>query len=248
MPLRSIKLTIAYDGSGYHGWQAQPGLETIQQKLDEALSSLPGGKTTIKAASRTDAGVSALGQVAVIQIDSPVPTENLTVAINDLLPPEIAIVEAIEVPRSFEVTLGAKNKHYRYTIYNGNTRPVLRIKHCWYVPGKLDIEAMSSAAEKLVGTMDFKSFASAADTRTNTIRTIFRCDVTDDGDWIHIDVEGDAFLYNMVRNIAGTLVEAGAGRLKPDRIPEIIEAKNRTAAGPMAPAAGLCLLRIRYHQ
>jgi tRNA pseudouridine38-40 synthase len=141
---------------------------------------------------------------------------------------------------------GPKSKLYRYTIYNGSHRPVLRLNQCWHVPRKLDVAAMNRAAQQLVGTKDFKSFATAKDKREQTVRTIFRCEVTAENKWIYVDVEGDAFLYNMVRNIVGTLVEVGAGRWTPEKIPEILEAKNRTAAGPLAPPQGLCLMWIKY--
>jgi tRNA pseudouridine38-40 synthase len=246
MSVRNIKLTITYDGSEYHGWQIQPGFKTIQGLLTEALRDLLGNRARICGASRTDAGVSALGQVGLIQIDSPVPTQNLARAITDRLPPDIAVTEAEEVPPGFDVIGAVKNKLYRYTIFTGQVRPVLQIRHCWHVPAKLDTRAIAEAAGLLVGKKDFKSFASAADKREDTVRTVFRCDVISRADWIYIDVEGDGFLYNMVRNIVGTLVEVGTGKWKPEKINEILGAKNRTAAGPIAPAAGLCLMRVEY--
>jgi tRNA pseudouridine38-40 synthase len=246
MSVRNIKLTIAYDGTEYHGWQIQPGFRTIQGVLREAIEELLGCKVRVCGASRTDAGVSALGQVGLIQIDSPIPTENLAKAITDRLPPDMAVVEAVEVPLGFDVIGAVKSKLYRYTIYTGPVRPVLQIRHCWHIPAKLDIAAMAAAAGLLVGTKDFKSFAAGDEKRVDTVRTIFRCDVTDEDDWVYTDVEGDSFLYNMVRNIVGTLVEVGVGRWNPENINEILEAKNRTAAGPLAPAAGLCLIQIQY--
>jgi len=286
MGVRNIKLTIAYDGTEYHGWQIQPGFATIQGVLTEALERLLGRKVRICGASRTDAGVSALGQVGLIQIDSPIPTENLAKAITDRLPPDMAVVEAVEVPMGFDVIGAVKSKWYQYTIYNGLVRPVLHIRRCWHIPAKLGIAAMDSAAKFLVGTKDFRSFAAGDEKREDTVRTIFRCDVClldekrltaentesaekklelknsatsagsavmkserntqNKNDWVYVDVEGDSFLYNMVRNIVGTLVEVGVGRWKPEKINEILEAKDRTAAGPMAPAAGLCLMRVQY--
>ena len=246
MAIRKIKLTIQYDGSRYHGWQIQPGEKTIQGELVEALSSLVGVRTYVHGASRTDAGVSALGQVGLFEIDSPIPTENFADAINDRLPPEIVVTSAEEAPAGFDLFGSVKNKLYRYTIYTGRFRPVLRLNQCWHIPKQLDAPAMNKAAQLLVGTKDFKSFASAADRRESSVRTIFRCDVTTEGEWIYVNVEGDGFLYNMVRNIVGTLVEVGVGRWKPEKINEILEAKNRTAAGRLAPPAGLCLMWIQY--
>ncbi len=279
MAVRNIKLTITYDGSAYHGWQIQPGLRTIQGVITEAIQDLLGSEVRLFGASRTDAGVSALGQVGLIQIDSPIPTENLAKAITDRLPADIAITEAVDVPEGFDLMGAVTSKLYRYTIFTGQVRPVLQIRHCWHLPTKLDTTAMAEAARLLVGKKDFKSFASAADKRENTVRTIFRCDVNSscvvrdaycekakmdscfrrndntqyairdtqyENDWVYVEVEGDGFLYNMVRNIVGTLVEVGVGRWKPEKINEILEAKDRTAAGQLAPPGGLCLMWIKY--
>jgi len=246
MPARYIKLTIQYDGSAYHGWQIQPGQRTIQGVLTEAIEKLIGGEVRVFGASRTDAGVSALGQVALVQIDSAIPVENLARAITGRLPGDIAAAEAVEVPQGFDLIGAVKSKLYRYTIFTGRVRPVMQIRHCWHLPTKLDVTAMAEAAKMLVGKKDFKSFASAADKRENSVRTIFRCDVTCEDDWVYVDVEGDGFLYNMVRNIVGTLVEVGVGRMPSEKIAEILEAKDRTAAGPIAPAAGLCLMCVKY--
>lgn len=246
MAIRKIKLTVQYDGSRYHGWQIQPGRKTIQGELVEALSNLVGARTYVHGASRTDAGVSALGQVGLFEIESPIPTENFADAINDRLPPDIVVTSAEEAPRGFDLFGSVKSKLYRYTIYIGHYRPVLRLNQCWHIPKKLDVEVMNQAAQLLVGTNDFKSFASAADRRESSVRTIFRCDVTGEDEWIYVNVEGDGFLYNMVRNIVGTLVEVGVGRWEPEKINEILEAKDRTAAGRLAPPAGLCLMWIKY--
>ncbi len=307
MTVRNIKLTVVYDGSAYHGWQIQPGLRTIQGVLTEAIQNLIGGEVRVFGASRTDAGVSALGQVVLVQIDSVIPVENLARAITDRLPADIAVAEAVEVPQGFDLIGAVKSKLYRYTIFTGQLRPVMQIRHCWHLPApleipqketkaqkgrfltgpaKLDVAAMAEAGAMLVGKKDFKSFASAADRRENSVRTIFRCDVNSscvpsamlrtgvrdascekktqkfatgihntqyavhntqyENDWVYVDVEGDGFLYNMVRNIVGTLVEVGVGRMPPEKIAEILEAKDRTAAGPIAPAAGLCLMCVKY--
>jgi tRNA pseudouridine38-40 synthase len=278
MPLRNIRLTIAYDGFDYSGWQIQPGKRTVQGEIVEAVSNLFGKRTYVHGASRTDAGVSALGQVGLFETDSPIPTENLAKAITDKLPADIAVLEAVDEAWGFDLMSSVTSKLYRYTIFTGRVRPVLQIRHCWHLPAKLDTDAMSRAAKLLVGKKDFKSFASAADKRQSSVRTIFRCDassscvvrdasceektqksVTDvtetqyairntqyEHDWIYIDVEGDGFLYNMVRNIVGTLVDIGCGRWEPGKITEILEAKNRTAAGRLAPPQGLCLMWIKY--
>jgi len=246
MAVRNIKITIQYDGSRYSGWQIQPGKNTIQGKLTEAVSNLVCVRTQVHGASRTDAGVSALGQVGLFEIDSPIPTENFPRAINGKLPRNIVVTSAEEVPKAFDLIGGVKSKLYRYTIYTGRHRPVMRLNQCWHIPKKLHVDAMDQAAQLLVGNKDFKSFASAADRRKDSFRTIFRCNVTSEDKWIYTDVEGDGFLYNMVRNIVGTLVEVGRGKGKPEKIQEILEAKDRTAAGQLAPPQGLCLMWIKY--
>jgi tRNA pseudouridine38-40 synthase len=250
MPVRNIKITVQYDGSRYHGWQIQPGEKTIQGELSEAVSNLVGVRIQVHGASRTDAGVSALGQAGLFEIDSPIPIGNFPRAINGKLPKDIVVTSAEEVPRGFDLIGGVTSKLYRYTIYTGKHRPVMQLNRCWHIPRKLDVDAMDKGAQLLVGKKDFKSFASAADKRESSIRTIFRCDVNnnteEEKDWIYVDVEGDGFLYNMVRNIVGTLVDVGKGRWKPEKIKEILEAKDRTTAGQLAPPQGLCLMWIKY--
>ncbi len=246
MAVRNIKLTIHYDGSSYHGWQLQPDQPTIQGEVMRAIERLTGRQVIVNGASRTDAGVSAMGQVANIKIDTPIPTENIAKALTEILPDDITVADVADVDDDFDAIGSVKSKLYRYTIYTGPIRPVLQIRHCWHIPAKLDVGAMDKAAKLLVGTKDFKSFASAADTRQSSVRTISSCRVKVDGEWIYIDVEADGFLYNMVRNVVGTVVEVGRGRWSPEKITEILEAKDRTAAGPIAPAVGLCLMRIDY--
>ena len=246
MSRRNIRLTIAYDGYDYSGWQIQPDKRTVQGELVEAVSNLFGKRTYVHGASRTDAGVSALGQVGLFETDSPIPTENLAKAITDKLPADIAVLEASEEAWGFDLMSSVTSKLYRYTIFTGRARPVLNIRHCWHLPTKLDVGAMSEAAKLLVGKKDFKSFAAAADKRKSSVRTIFRCDVTSEDESVYVDVEGDGFLYNMVRNIVGTLVDVGTGRWQPEKINDILEAKSRTAAGQLAPPQGLCLMWIKY--
>ena len=246
MQRRKIKLIIQYDGYDYSGWQIQPGKRTIQGLLSDAVSDLVGWRTTVHGASRTDAGVSALGQVAVFEILSPIPTENFRDAINDRLPRDIVIISTELADQSFDIMGSVKNKLYRYTIYTGKARPVFDIRKCWHLPRNLDTAAMNRAAQFLVGKKDFKSFASSKDKRDSSVRTIFRCDVTGENKKVIVDVEGDSFLYNMVRNIVGTLAEIGLGRWPPEKMIEILDAKDRRAAGQIAPPQGLCLMWIKY--
>jgi tRNA pseudouridine38-40 synthase len=247
MALRNIKLVIQYDGSKYHGWQKQPDKKTIESEVIQAIENLTcQDGIKVNGSSRTDAGVSALGQVVNFKIDTPIPTKRMAKAITQYLPSEIVVTEAVDVPDDFDAISDTKSKMYRYSIFTGKSRPVMQVKHCWHRPGKLDVDAMQTAAKKLNGKKDFKSFATACDKRSSSVRTILNCDVAKDGLWIYIDVEADGFLYNMVRNIVGTLVETGRGRWQVEKIDEIIAAKKRTAAGPIAPAAGLCLMWIKY--
>lgn len=246
MALRKIKLVIQYDGTCYHGWATQPGMPTIQGTICQAIEKLTGIPVDVQGSSRTDAGVHALGQVASFSIDSPVPTENLVRALNNLLPDDIAILQAVDVPETFDPISDTQSKIYRYTIYTGSVRPVLQIRYCWHRPGTLDIASMAEATGVLIGTHDFKSFASAGDQRLSSVRTVLKCDVHGKDQFIYFDVQADGFLYNMVRNIVGTLVEVGRGRWTAADIRQILAAQNRAEAGPIAPASGLCLMEIYY--
>ena len=246
MSLRTIRLTISYDGVDYRGWQHQRGKRTIQGELERAFGELTGFIQKVNGASRTDAGVSALGQVANVTIDSPIPTKNLAKAINDRLPRDIVVTELLEADQSFDASTSAVSKLYRYKIFTGIKSNILETRNCWHYRRPLDVSAMDAAAGMLLGTHDFKSFAAASDRRENSVRTVTRCDVTRDDGWVYINIEADRFLHKMVRNIVGTLVEIGRGRWKPEKMREILAARSRIAAGPTAPGEGLCLMRISY--
>ena len=247
-----IKLVIAYDGTDYHGWQIQPGLRTVQGTLCEAATAVLRRPTHVQGASRTDAGVHAQGQVGLIETTAPIPADHLALALNDHLPQDIVVRHAQEVGFDFDIMADVTRKAYRYTICTGRLRPVRQIRFCWHFPGRLSVEAMQAAARHLVGTHDFRSFATTLDEGQDTVRTVFRCDVTQGGegdpDRIAIDVEGDGFLHHMVRLIAGTLIDIGRGHWHPEHAAEILAARNRTAAGHLAPASGLCLEWIKYRQ
>jgi tRNA pseudouridine38-40 synthase len=246
MSNRRIKLVIQYDGTAYHGWQAQVDVDTIQEQLERALEKLCGCEVKLIGSSRTDAGVHALGQVAHVDVDTPVPTKNIIRSLNRYLPDDIAVTKAKDVDESFDAIRNTTSKLYRYTIYTGKIRPVREIRYCWHRPGKLNIPKMQQAAAKILGKKDFKSFASAADQRESSVRTILKCEVVENKPFITIDVEADGFLYNMVRNIVGTLVDIGRGRWGAEYIDKILAAKDRAAAGKIAPASGLCLMEIYY--
>ena len=220
-------------------------MATIQGAIEEAVHKLTGQAVKVSGSSRTDAGVHALGQVANFRIDCPVPTENFQNALNNLLPADIAIADVCQMPADFDAIGDTIEKQYDYLMNTAPIRPVL-VRNQWHRPGKLYIEKMQQAAQKLIGKKDFKSFASAADQRESSVRTITQCQVQQDEDIIKISVAADGFLYNMVRNIVGTLVEVGRGRWQPEIIEEILEAQDRNAAGPIAPASGLCLMEIYY--
>ena len=245
MSIRNIKLVIHYDGTNYHGWASQPETATVQGTIEEVIEKLTGQPVKVYGSSRTDAGVHALGQVANFRINSPVPTENFSNALNNLLPQDITIADVCEMPDDFDAISDTVEKRYDYLINTTPIRPVLA-RNQWHRPGMLDIGKMHQAAQKLVGKKDFKSFASAADQRESSVRTITLCQVEQERDVIKISVAADGFLYNMVRNIVGTLVEVGRGRWEPEIIDTILEAKDRNAGGPIAPASGLCLMEIFY--
>jgi len=249
---RKIKLVIAYDGSAYHGWQIQPGLKTVQGTLCEAATALLRHPTHVQGASRTDAGVHARGQVGLINTAHPIPADHLPPALNDHLPQDIAILHAQEVGLDFDLMADVTRKAYRYTIYTGRLRPVRQIPFCWHLPAPLAVEAMHAAAQSLVGSRDFRSFAGTVDEDRGTVRTVFRCDVTQgidgDRDLIAIDVEGDGFLHHMVRIIAGTLIDVGRGHWRPEHMADILAAHRRRAAGHLAPACGLCLEWIKFRR
>ena len=249
-PQRQIKLTIAYDGTDYHGWQIQPGYKTVQGTLCEAATSLLRHPTHVQGAARTDAGVHAWGQVGLIRTVHPIPTELLLPALNDRLPQDIVVRQAEEVGPDFDVMRLVVRKGYRYTIYTGRLRPIHNTRFCWHIPRSLSVETMNAAAQHLVGTQDFRSFAAGVDEDQNAVRTVFRCRVTrgfnGDPDTLSIDIEADGFLRHMVRILVGTLVDISRGHWRPEEIVNIIEARKRSAAGHLAPASGLCLEWIQY--
>ncbi len=249
---RKIKLVLAYDGTDYHGWQIQPGFRTVQGMLCEAAAAVLHSPTHVQGASRTDAGVHAQGQVGLIETVDSIPADHFHLALNDHLPRDIVVLSAQEVGSDFDVMADVTRKAYRYTIYTGRLRPVRRIRFCWHFPGALSVEAMRTAARPLVGTHDFRSFAAAVQEGQDTVRTVFRCEVTQDGagerDWITIDIEGSGFLHHMARLIAGTLIDIGRGHWPPQHMAEILAVRNRAAAGHLAPASGLSLEWIQFRQ
>jgi tRNA pseudouridine38-40 synthase len=247
-PRRNVRLVIAYHGGAYHGWQRQAqGIDTVQQRIEEAASRVLNHPVTVFGAGRTDAGVHAAGQVANFYTSRlSVPLVGLRRAMNSRLPGDIAIRSAAEAPEGFHAARSAVGKTYRYRLYVAPAPPALRRQQVWHYWRALDRRAMRAAGRRLIGTHDFRGLATAAEQREDTVRTIFRCDVIDAGPELHITVQGDGFLYNMVRNVVGTLVEIGRGRWGPERIDRILAGRNRREAGPTAPPCGLTLLCVHY--
>jgi tRNA pseudouridine38-40 synthase len=249
---RRIALRLAYEGTRYSGWQIQPGRPTVQGTLAEAIRSISGEEVVPHGASRTDAGVHALDQLAAFTTAAELGAETWVRAINARLPPDITVRTGREVAADFDPVTAAVRKRYRYRIHDAAWRPVLQRHLVWRWRGRLDVERMREAAACLVGEHDFTSFESTPSTRRSKVRTIHaltvaRTDVADDapGAEVWVEVEGNGFLYNMVRIIAGSLVMVGAGRREPGWLGDALAARSRPAAGPTAPPEGLVLAEIQ---
>lgn len=243
--LKRVLLKIAYDGTRYAGFARQPGQETIEGVLDETISSLTGESIEVIGASRTDAGVHARANIAVFDTESPIPPEKFSYALNRRLPPRIRIQESYEVAPDFHPRHCSTVKTYEYHIYNAEFEDPIRRMYSFHTYYPLNTEAMQEAGQYLLGEHDFRSFCSTYTQAQTTVRTILSIDVTASADRmprdITIRVRGTGFLYNMVRIIAGTLMEVGTGKKKPEDLKAILDAKDRRASGPTAPAAGLIL-------
>lgn len=239
---------LAYDGAGFHGWQSQPGQRTVQDEARAVLQRIVRHPVNLHGASRTDAGVHAAGQVASFLTSATIPLEGLRRAIAHYLPKDLALVSIREVPADFHASRAALGKLYRYRIFAAEARPVTQRaqQHAWHVWQPLDFAAIEDAARRMVGTHDFAGFASSGSPRLTTVRTVRRVQARVLGRELLIDVEGDGFLYNQVRNMVGTLYEIGRGRWKPKQVEEILATRDRRLAGMTAPANGLCLQWVRY--
>jgi tRNA pseudouridine38-40 synthase len=244
--MRNIKLTIAYDGTDFHGWQRQPGVRTVQQVLEDALREITGEPANTTASGRTDAGVHALGQVVHFLTISRHLTETFVRALNAHLPQDVRVWNAVEKPQAFHATLDAKSKRYRYVIDNGRFADPFQLRYSWHVRPPLDTEAMARAGAALLGRHDFHSFETDWPNRTSSVRTIFDLAVHRAGSLVTIEVEADGFLYNMVRAIAGTLARVGKGKEPESWVAQVLAAENRADAGPTAPAKGLFLIKVCY--
>jgi tRNA pseudouridine38-40 synthase len=271
-----FKLTLAYDGTDFSGWQTQPGRRTVQAELERAWREITGETVRVTAAGRTDAGVHAQGQVVGVESGTRIEPDSLVLALNAMLPADVAVRGVEPAADGFHATTQATRKRYRYTIYNDRRRSVFWRRYAWHIPTPLDVAAMHAAAQHLVGKHDFASFQSAGSERESTVRTLFAAQVAsvasapgcargshgtgrrgDDSPaepraeresdaLVAIEVEGDGFLYNMVRSIAGTLAEVGRGKRDPAWVSDVLAARNRTQAGQTAPPQGLTLLWVAY--
>ena len=260
MPTQRYKLKISYRGTNYHGWQMQPpnelwkgeepppgeGIPTVQETLMRAVQTIVGNPVNLVGASRTDARVHAKGQIAHFDTDQiQIPTKGLRHAINAALPPDIYVNSIDPVPETFDAISSTHSKRYQYFIWNTPDRPVFFPDLAWHRWHRLDTDAMYAAAQFLVGEHDFSSFARPGHGRDHTVRTIYDIDVHCRLPRIIIGIEGSGFLWNMVRIIVGTLVEVGMGKYGPQKVKEMLEARDREAAGPTAPAHGLYLQWVR---
>ncbi len=246
--MKRVMLTVAYDGTNYHGWQLQPNVITVESVLNEKLSELFQEEIKVIGASRTDTGVHALGNIAVFDTEARMPAEKVSYALNQRLPEDIRIQKSQEVLSDFHPRHQNSRKTYEYRILNREfPQPIHRLyAHFTYVP--LDVERMQRAADYLVGEHDFKSFCSVNTVAETTVRTIYGLQVEKQGEMITIRVTGSGFLYNMVRIIAGTLMEVGRGNMEPEEMAEILKALDRTKAGPTAPACGLTLVSYQFEE
>ncbi len=244
--MRNIKLVIEYDGKSFNGWQKQPNKLNIQGEIEKAIGEITGEEIELIASGRTDAGVHSLGQVANFKTNSKIDIEKFPYAINSKLKKSIVIKSAEEVPERFHSRYSVHSKTYRYTINNSKFGTALYRDIEYHFPIKLDENKMQEAAKYFEGEHDFKAFKASGTSSKSSVRIIYKAVVKRQDDRVIIELTGNGFLYNMVRIIAGTLVDVGIGKIEPEEIKNIIEEKDRKKAGKTLPARGLCLLEVQY--
>ncbi|MGE5473550.1 MAG: tRNA pseudouridine(38-40) synthase TruA [Ignavibacteriales bacterium] len=243
---RNIKLIIEYDGTDYHGWQRQPNRISIQEVLENTLSQVLEHEVSIISAGRTDAGVHALGQCANFKTDCRIPAEKIPYALNALLPDDIVIKHACEVSADFHARFSVKGKYYKYIINNGRFPSAIDAKREYFCPYRLNIDLMKEALEQLLGTHDFKGFMASGCAVKNTVKTIYEAGLEVKDDKITIGLKADGFLYNMVRIIAGTLIDVGRGRIPIENVKKALETGERSLAGKTVQPQGLYLVEVYY--
>ncbi len=244
--MRNVRVKVAYDGSRFFGWQRQEGFDSVQEAMEDALESLLGERTVVHGAGRTDTGVHALGQMASFHVDTRLEDERLLFAVNAHLREGIVVRNLETCPDEFHAQYSARGKRYGYLVRLGPFRPPFGREHCHWVPQELDLEAMRQAARDLVGEHDFTALANAGSPRKSNVRRLGSIRLVARREVFGLVVQGEGFLYNMVRTIAGTLLEVGRGKLAWNAIPEILASRDRTRAGPTAPPGGLYLLSVLY--
>jgi tRNA pseudouridine38-40 synthase len=244
--VRNVRLTVAYDGTAYYGFQLQAGQPTIQSALEQAIRQVTQESSRVIGAGRTDTGVHAVGQVVNFRTTSALPLDELQRALNAVLPDDIAVSDIREAPDDFHARFSARSREYCYTILNRPVADPLRRHIVYHYARPLDVTLMDTACQHLVGRHDFASFGSQTSARGTTRRTVYRAGCRREGDYVLVDITADAFLAGMVRSIVGTLLEVGTGKLTPDDFQAILLAADRRRSGPAAPARGLCLTKVNY--
>lgn len=264
--MRTLKLTIAYDGTAYAGWQTQPNADSIQSRIQKAFARVTAERVHVTASGRTDSGVHAVGQVASCQVESTLPTETLIRALNAKLPDDIRVIDVAETWEGFHAIAHSIGKRYRYRIWNSSIPDVFLARTAWHVPRRLNVEAMRLAGSHLLGRKDFACFQAAGSPRRTTVRDLRSLVITAHrgspfgltssdsnsaelsglahASTIEIDLEADGFLYNMARNIVGTLVDVGMGKRAPESMIELLESRDRKRAARTAPPHGLTLMQV----
>lgn len=244
--MRNIALRLRYDGTNYHGWQEQKNDRTVAATVQKALSKICGHPVKAVGCGRTDAGVHALRYCASFRTDSSIPADRLPLALNALLPKDIAAVAAVDADEDFNAVLSCKKKEYTYKIFNARIRDPFYADRAYFYPVPLNLQSMAEAAAHFVGTHDFKAVRSVGTETKTTVRTVYWYEVDRNGPLIELRVCADGFLYNMARAMAGTLIYVSEGKIAPGEIPKLLEAKDRRLAGPTVPPGGLYLTRIWY--
>lgn len=244
--MRTIKLTIEYDGSAYVGWQRQPNGLSLQQVMEEALQQLLGSDVALFSSGRTDAGVHARGMVAHFRTERDLPLKAFRDGVNRFLPETVAVQQAVEVAADFHARFHARGKWYRYSLYPAPVRSPLQAGRAWWLRSSLDLAAMRQAAAAFVGCHDFAAFRTSGCAAKTTVREIFSVELLEQGPLLFVDVRGSGFLRNMVRMMVGTLVEIGQGKRPVDAVSLLLEGRNNGVSAHTAPAHGLCLMEVWY--